>query len=440
MRITMRKYALLSALLLAVVFLSGCIGQTTTTTTGEGLSISSFASDFSDIRSGEQVTISAMVDNVGEYDATGVSAQLFGLNIGGSEWSLDSQSAQTQTTPLIRKSDATLDLPGESYDFTWSVNSPEDLRVDNTYTANLRVYYKYGTSSTSLMRFMTYDYLKSLPTEDFEATKETTGVTQSASSKAPLSVSLNVGNRPLVVYDDGDTFSVQMDITNADAGNAFDVSAQYPPTAALDSKYLHKVNVHIDTDLDLDCSNTFGSGSPKSGQITLTKGETKTLFCTATIPSKAKLGNTRDYSVTVTLTYGYYIDASTQVTVLKSEAPSTSGTGATTPTTPTSEKTATKITDFAVDVSTPLKDTIITFTGYLKKSDGDALSSRTVYLVDDDGNHLASDKTSSDGEFYIEYKVPSTYAFRARAEFDGSNLYSESTSSYVAIIPQIGLE
>ncbi|MFH1623210.1 MAG: hypothetical protein ABIA12_01685, partial [Candidatus Aenigmatarchaeota archaeon] len=319
----MRSHVPLVLLLLGIVFLSGCIGQTPVQTGGKGLKISSFAPDFSEVRSGERVTISAMIDNIGEYDATGVSAQLFGLNIGGTEWALSGQTQQTQTVSKIRKSDATLGLPGESHQFDWSVTSPKDLRVDNTYTANLRVYYKYGTVSNSLVRLMTYDYLKSLSAEQFEEAKASTGVSQSTSSAGPLSVSLNVGSRPLVVYENGDTFSVQMEIKNADVGNAFGIGAAYPgypKTATLSSDDLHAVHVEISTNLDINCANTLGAA--KSGAVKLTRGETKTLFCTITVPSKNDLGNTRDYTVTVTLTYGYYVDSSTTVKVLKSEGAS----------------------------------------------------------------------------------------------------------------------
>ena len=315
----MRKYALLSILLLGIVFLSGCINQSPVTKGGKGLAISTFAPDFAEIRSGEPVTLSALITNAGEGDATAVKAQLFGLNMGaageGKEWTLKSGSS-TLTTQLLRKADLSLNLQGENYEFSWTVVSPGTLRVDNTYTANLRVYYKYKTYSTSILHFVSYDYLRSLTSEQFNAEKAKAGVTQSTSSAAPVSVKVSGGNRPFIAYSDDasapDTFSVQIDITNADSGNAF-IASTYPPVS---SENLHKVNINIDTNLDLNCANTLGSA--KSGQVTLTKGQSKTIFCTATV-EKAKLDNARDYTVNVELDYGYYLDASTKITVLKKE-------------------------------------------------------------------------------------------------------------------------
>lgn len=303
--------------LLGIVFISGCIGQTPTAKEGRGLSVKSFSPDFEEVRSGEEITLSALVENVGESDATDVAVQLFGLNL--KEWILKAGD-NPQKLPILRKADTTLKLPGESYEFTWNLESPY-LRVDNTYTANIRTYYKYQTSAVTTLRFMSYDYIKSLPAEEFEKAKSSTGVTQSSVSVAPVSVSINVGDRPLVVYKDGDTFSVQLTITNVGNGNPFKLSANYPgypkKDSTLDSNNLYYVDVEIYTNLDLNCKNTLGS--EKSGSLRLTRGTSRTMFCTATIPTVSELGNTKDYTVTVVLKYGYFVDASTKVNVLKSE-------------------------------------------------------------------------------------------------------------------------
>jgi len=333
MRITMKNYALLSALLLAVVFLSGCIGQPPTTGVGKGLSIKGFASDFPEVRSGETITLSALVENVGDADAYNVKAQLFGLNI-GSEWSIQDQDksstrmiGQQLSGSALRRADSALGLPGESYEFTWTVKAPADLRVDNTYTASLRTYYKYKTSSTSILHLVSYDYLKSLPTDQFNTEKAKAGVTQSTSSAAPVSVKLSAGIRPLVVYSNGDSFSVQIDLTNVDSGNAFDTAASYPQLGSAD---LHKVYIAIAADGDLGFTCSGLQGYSGATWVSLTKGQSKTVFCTIK-GDKAKLENSRDYTVTVTLDYGYYIDASTAVKVLKSELPlGVSGTSGTT--------------------------------------------------------------------------------------------------------------
>ena len=330
----MNKIALASLVL--VVFLAGCVGQPPTkTTTGNGLILKSFSPDFDKIRSGESITLSAMVENVGEADATSISAELFGLNLDGTEWSLLA-SQNPQVLSILRRADTTLNLAGESYEFSWNLRSPQNLKVDNSYTADLRVYHKYSTSSASTLKFLTYDYLKSLPSDQFEEMKATSGVTQSQISNAPISVEVTVGDRPLVVYDNGDTFSLQIVVSNVGSGNAFKSTASYPgysgttggtggtSKTSLSSDDLYYVNVAITTDLSLDCSPVLGSA--KSGSIRLTRGKSKTMFCTITVPTKSGIGNSKDYSVAVDLNYGYFVDSSTSVSVLKSEASGTTTT------------------------------------------------------------------------------------------------------------------
>ena len=433
MRIAMRSHGLLALLLLGIVFVSGCINQPPTTKGGKGLSISSFAPDFAEIRSGEPVTISALVSNVGEGDATGVKAQLFGLNMGAAgenkEWTLTSGSSTLPAPPssglLLRKADSSLGLSGENYEFTWTVKSPDTLRVDNTYTANLRVYYKYKTYSTSILHFVSYDYIKSLPTEQFNAEKAKAGVAQSTSSTAPVSVKVSGGNRPFIAYSDDasapDTFSVQIDITNVDSGNAFDTDATYPTGFSSDN--LHKVKVNIETNLDLNCANTLGSA--KSGQITMTKGQSKTIFCTATV-EKAKLDNARDYTVNVELDYGYYLDASTKITVLKKEGPITGGTGV-------AAGTKATILTLKTSLDNPKINNDILLSGRLT-SDGTALPSRAVTIAIGGSSKTAT--TDSNGDYSTTYKIPSADEFKVKATFAGDSTYAASTSSEITIKPQ----
>lgn len=431
MRIKMKSYGLLALFLFGIVFLSGCVGQPPSTTGGKGLAISSFAPDFAEIRSGEPVTISALITNAGEGDATSVKAQLFGLNMGsageGKEWTLKTGSS-TLTTNLLRKADPSLDLQGESYEFSWTVVSPGTLRVDNTYTANLRVYYRYKTYSTSILHFVSYDYIKSLPTEQFNTEKAKAGVAQSTSSTAPVSVKVSGGNRPFIAYSDDastpDTFSVQIDITNVDSGNAF-IASTYPSVSSDD---LHKINVNIDTNLDLNCANTLGSA--KSGQVTLTKGQSKTIFCTATV-LKAALDNARDYTVNVELDYGYYLDASTKVTVLKKEGPITGGTGTGDTSGGTTGAKVTSLT-LSSNLMTPKINDGITLSGELTYG-GAALANKNIKVTI--GSTEKTVATNANGRYETSYKITSSAEFKVKAEFAGNSEYAKATSNELTITP-----
>jgi hypothetical protein len=222
----------------------------------------------------------------------------------------------------------TLNLEGETYVLTWNVKSPANLKVDNTYTADARVYYDYGTSSLSTLRFYSYDYLKSLPTEQFEKLKSEAGVVSTVKTSAPIDVDVSVGERPLIVYGNADSFTLEITLSNEGSGNAFDHS--YAVTGAfgavtgeavLPSQKLHMVDVTIDTGgLGMTCPGFNASGTKLRNEgVALIRGSTKTIFCTIGGMDKNAIGNKKDYTVSVDLSYGYYDEASTTIEVSKAE-------------------------------------------------------------------------------------------------------------------------
>jgi len=324
-------------LLLVAVFLSGCIGQPPSTGVGNGLIIKSFSPDFNEVRSGEEITFTLELENIGEKDATDISAEIFGGVHNASGWTfVQPNKAFVKLTDygisFLRGVNPTLNLKGENYVLTWNVKSPENLRVDNTYTADARIYYDYETSSLSTLRFYSYDYLKSLPSEQFEKLKKEAGVVSSVKTSAPIEVGVSVGARPLIVYGNADSFTLEITLSNAGRGNAFDHS--YTVTGAfsavtgeaiLPSQELHTIDVTIDTGgLDMACPSFTATGNKLHDEaVTLIRGSTKTIFCTIRNVNKDSVGNKKDYTVSVDLSYGYYDEASTSIKVLKSETTTT---------------------------------------------------------------------------------------------------------------------
>jgi hypothetical protein len=323
----MRNFKLL-ILLISVVFLAGCIRQPTAITGANGVIIRSFSPDFAEVRSGERVTFTLTVENVGEADAKEVAAEIFGGIHPDAGWVFVNPTTSFQEKGELKRADPTINLPGEIYDFVWELESPSDLRVDTVYTADARVYFKYSTSTVGTLRFYTYDYLRSLTAEQAEELKKQAGVISVESSSAPVQVSLSVGARPLIVYGDADSFSLQLIISNVGSGSIFNeayrVTATSPITGeiTLPLEELFKVDVEIDSGLTLSCpgindGNSFtGKGN---GTISLIRGKSKTLFCTIQNVNKDVIGNKKDYTITIDLGYGYYVDSSTSITVLKAQ-------------------------------------------------------------------------------------------------------------------------
>lgn len=322
-------------LIVAAVVFAGCIGQpTTTTATGNGVIISSFSSDFAEVRSGEEATLMLSLANVGESDATGVTVQLFGLNFGANDWAKTTGSLVAALPTALRGANPSAGLAGDTYDVTWGLKAPVNLRVDNTYTADARVNFLYKTTAVSTIRFVSNDYIKSLPTAQADQVRKTAGVISSKVSNAPVQLSSTVGTRPLIVYNGGEVYTISLVISNAGSGNAFKDTASYPgksgssdTSSSIDSKDLNLVKVTINTDANINCKSAFESTlSPteKVGYVSLNRGKSKTLSCSITAPaSSAAVGNTKDYTINTQLNYGYFVDSSTSIKVLRTEETTT---------------------------------------------------------------------------------------------------------------------
>lgn len=291
------------ALLVFVVFLSGCLGQAPgapgATT---GVIIKSFAPDISEIYSGDSVVFSLTVENVGEEDATNVQAKLFGLGTG---WAGLSSEYKYVNPSTLLKSQPEYKIPGGMGDAQWEPTSPT-LRVDNTYTASVRLKYKYITSAHGDIKVYTQDYLKTRP-EEAESVMKSPGISSFSVSKAPITVSLTGVARPLVTAP-GRTASIAVLISNIGQGAPFKTSEN-------------------DMIITIDSITVGGTTCVSDTEKRLPRGGQGSAACTFIIP------NFTDYStvpIDVQLSYSYFIDASTTIKVLK-----TLETGATTTVAPT---------------------------------------------------------------------------------------------------------
>lgn len=340
------------ALLVVIVALSGCVGQPGTTSgTGAGVVITDFRPDSFEVMSGEPITFTLEVKNVGEADATEVVAELFGGIHEDSGWHFSPDTPARQTVASVLRGRG--DLEGEENVVTWMVDSPAGLTINSPYDANARVYYKYAGTYQADLRFYSYDYLRSLPSEDFETLKDQAGVISQQGTEGPIGVQFSVGSRPLIVYGDDDSFTIQIEVTNLGEGNAFDEEFQITGMASmarsgnfvriLDSIFsgvtglsvlptgnialpyeeLNQIDITVNGGgLDMTCSGV----DNLSDDITLIRGDSKTVFCTINNVDKDVIGTTKDYKLTVNLGYGYYADATSEIRVMKSGSP-TSGTG-----------------------------------------------------------------------------------------------------------------
>jgi hypothetical protein len=292
--------------LVLVIFLAGCVGQSTGTGgTSNGVIIKSFSPDFSEVAPSEPVTLTLTVQNVGDADATNVVAELFTLN--PAEWTGGSFS--TLSIGTLVKAVPADKVPGGDWTGQWDLTAPTINVPTKSYTATARVKYEYQTTASATLRFITNDYLRSLQPSEQEKAKKNSGIVSQLSSNAPIKISFSASSRPFVLVSTtgSSAFAFQITLTNVGQGNPFSGSV----SGSVTSTNLYHVTISqpniAGTNVQITCPS-LASGL----DIKLPRGESKTISCTATVSG---VNNVLEGGVDVTLTYNYLVDASTSVTI-----------------------------------------------------------------------------------------------------------------------------
>ncbi len=293
----MKKPIILLSLVF-VVFLAGCTGTRVTSGT-QGVVITSFSPDVTTTETSAPVTFTLVIENKGEWKATNVIAQLFGLS---PDW-----NQQTVKFPKLSTSldgtDVSAGIPGQIETDDVSVTPTASKATDTTYDANVRVAYTYATVSESLLRVAKTDYVKSITPPGGQPT-QTFGIISSKYTGGPLTV--NVKTRTTTIPPTTNTVTVTFEIQNVGGGRAFNVGGDIignPASVELD-KIKWTVSSTGTTSVPTTCSS--------SGKLVGAKS--KVITCTITLGT---FTNFVEIPVKLQIEYGYFVDSSTSVTVLK---------------------------------------------------------------------------------------------------------------------------
>lgn len=265
-----------------------------------GVIIKSFGPDIPEIYSEDSVTFTVTVENVGEEDALNVEAKLFGL---GSDWSWTS-GKQTIGDGTLLKSVSEEGLPGGIADYQWDVESPPNLKVDNTYTAGVRVYYSYKTTAYGTLKVYNYNYLRANP-ERLDEVMKSSGIASFDVTKAPVTVSLRGAARPFIYRTENQTGSITIMIEKIGRGHQYN-EAEDDRTVTID-----KIKVS-----DTTCKNNETAKLPTGGE--------KSVSCSFTLPAADEFTTV---PVEVELSYNYFVDGSSSIKVLKAISGGVSASG-----------------------------------------------------------------------------------------------------------------
>jgi hypothetical protein len=289
--------------LVGIVFLAGCIqlpGGAPTAKAGvaSGVIVKSFLPDVGEIYSGEPISFTLEVENVGESAATNVRATIYGL---GDEWKDECSSKKTQTvdTGTLERAIPEIKAPGGFGTVVWTCSSPT-VKVDTNYVAMARVTYTYTTNVTASIRVYNSTYLKLLPRKEMETIYKTPAVGSIRISKAPVTVSFAGPAATRALVDgSGKQGSLTVLISNVGQGSPYLGTNMKVPKVKIDNISIEGVE---------------GEKCEPSGEITLPVSGQRPITCTFNLPSVTEF---KDFQFTLQLSYNYFIDTSTPIKVLK---------------------------------------------------------------------------------------------------------------------------
>lgn len=303
------KKALILALLAAVLVSSGCLGgilgRGESIITGNGVIITAFEPDFPELEPGDTFDLYIEVENVGGADATNTYAHLF--NIDTDEWQVTEVS---KSIGKLEAPDEVAEIPGDIGDAIWDMEAPDVPQgVVFKYMPKVRLMYEYQTIASATIQLMGKEEYKRLKERDMlNVPPIITDV-----SKGPIAVEINA-RTPIVVDDyDEDTVEFRVKVDLLERGGVVDPSHD-TSNIDLTSDDMDKLNIRIDaagvedTAIDCDAFKTDILKNLRRGESLIYTCELKasTFSATAAVP------------VTVTLTYDYYEDVSTDLKVTAS--------------------------------------------------------------------------------------------------------------------------
>ncbi len=203
--------------LLAVVFVSGCVGGGNTGTSGNGVVILEFRPDFTQVYSDDPVKLQLRIQNQGEVRARNVKAELTGINT--AEWQqLGYGITTTEYLGDLQPYDPATNTPGAIKTKTWYLRAPMLAKgIDFTYTPIAKVGYDYTTTAQKPITIVDEDELRRIKQQGGTLPSGITTYTA-----GPLAVEITTGDYVKTESTGGttyDVFPIHIKITNLRIGN-----------------------------------------------------------------------------------------------------------------------------------------------------------------------------------------------------------------------------
>ena len=286
-------------LLTVAVVLAGCVGQPGGTAGGgtAGLILTSFSPEVPEVESGQSVSFTTIVKNVGDITVTSGNAKID--IIGLDDWTGD----KTKTVDIdLRRADPSRQEEGGEFLHDFPLTAPTGKQVTLSYTPTARLSYFYETISTIQMKFVTRELTRTNPNEQSTATVTTTS--------GPFLVTVK-GKLPIIQSGDNVKVSFQLEIQNVGGGKAFagiglEAASNEADLISITVPQIQGVTIPACTPI-----STTNQSPPR-----LIGGKSRLLSCTLTF-SKVPAAGFATSNFDLNLAYNYLIDTQSSVTVLK---------------------------------------------------------------------------------------------------------------------------
>jgi len=268
-------------ILAAVMFVSGCVIQTTPFM-GSGLVISEFSADFPTIYSGDEVHLGLKLSNTGSVDANVVGMDMTGLDL--KSWKEKSNSCKELSRTPIK--------PGGSVNCIIALVAPDIGNLEVPFTPKIHVTYSYSSNAIALVTVGTTDELRRIALQGGSLPYE------AKSSAGPVSIDIKASS-PIRASGTSAEFPVRMTVTNG-AGTA--CSGKCSPST------WNKIKLSITTTMQ-------SAGCPSQIELILYKGQSNSFFCNMKAASGDAGAGLTQKSIEVQSDYGYIIEAETSLSI-----------------------------------------------------------------------------------------------------------------------------
>ncbi|MCX6821817.1 MAG: hypothetical protein NTW30_03495 [Candidatus Aenigmarchaeota archaeon] len=237
------KKILILLILIGVVLISGCVGQTQTSQTGtNGLIISDFSPDPTIVMAGDPANLNFELQNVGDAVAKNMKVELYGVTFGNGsfDWGITegSQSFSFDDQGITQLLPPTQDISGETTPpYVWGLTSPKGIKSDTTYSFDVRTEYDYSTDVTGILTFVSKGYWESLSKSEKDALTSKAGISQLKQTGGPISVTIYAGQRttPFVIYSGQNKYTMRVNPNSVSNKQDFTISLSFQYRWRLDS-------------------------------------------------------------------------------------------------------------------------------------------------------------------------------------------------------------